>query len=134
MINRTFNRKYKRTYLGGSKQEETRRFLEVQGTKEDNSECDWLKYGRMLSDYLDDRLNVLLSWKEVMKIGAMVFAVITVLVTTINVVAAGVFFGIALLFKLIEWRMKKTEVVWLGEYRFSLEIINENAGIPMLFT
>ena len=55
--------KYRRTYIGGSKKKETELFIKVQGTKEDNSDCDWLEYRRLLKVYLDDVLLVLSSWK-----------------------------------------------------------------------
>jgi hypothetical protein len=65
MINRTFNKKnYRRTYIGGSKQKEMRIFTKVQGKADDNSECDWLEYRRILMQYFDDVWNVLDSWKE----------------------------------------------------------------------
>jgi hypothetical protein len=68
MINRTFeNLKLKRTYIGGSKERELEIFLKVQGNSEDNSDCDWLEYHRILVQYFDDILHVVLSWKYVMK-------------------------------------------------------------------
>lgn len=56
--------KYRRTYIGGSKKKEIEIFLKAQGTKEDNSDCDWLEYRRLLNTYLGDILLVLDSWKE----------------------------------------------------------------------
>jgi len=64
MIDRTFAKyKYRRTYIGGSKKDEMRTFTKVQGRAEDNSDCDWFEYRRILSEYYDDVLNVLFSWK-----------------------------------------------------------------------
>lgn len=57
-------KKYRRTYIGGSKKKETEIFLKVQGTKNDNSDCDWLEYRRLLQTYLKDVITVLSSWKE----------------------------------------------------------------------
>ena len=65
MIDRTFNeKKYHRTYIGGSKQKEKRIFTKVQGKADDNSECDWFEYRRILMQYFDDVWNVLDSWKS----------------------------------------------------------------------
>jgi hypothetical protein len=65
MIDRTFNeKKYRRTYIGGSKQKEMRIFTKVQGKADDNSECDWLEYRRIIMQYFDDIWNVLDSWKS----------------------------------------------------------------------
>jgi hypothetical protein len=64
MIDRAFKEnKYYRTYIGGSKQKEMRIFTKVQGKADNNSECDWLEYRRILTQYFDDVLNVLFSWK-----------------------------------------------------------------------
>ena len=64
MINRTFSeKKYRRTYIGGSKEKEAKIFTKVQGRADDNSECDWLEYRRILTQYFDDIWNILDSWK-----------------------------------------------------------------------
>ena len=55
--------KFRRTYIGGSKKKELEIFMKVQGTKEDNSECDWLEYWRILKTYADDVIHVLNSWR-----------------------------------------------------------------------
>ena len=57
--------KFRRTYIGGSKKKELEIFLKVQGTKEDNSECDWLEYRRILKTYIEDVIHVLNSWRTV---------------------------------------------------------------------
>lgn len=59
----TMKSKYRRTYIGGSKKKENEIFLKVQGTKEDNSDCDWLEYRRLLKIYRDDILLIFDSWK-----------------------------------------------------------------------
>jgi hypothetical protein len=65
MIDKTFEKyKYRRTYIGGSKKDEMRTFTKVQGRADDNSQCDWFEYRRILSQYYDDVLNVLFSWKN----------------------------------------------------------------------
>lgn len=60
----TVENKYRRTYIGGSKKKEDEIFLKVQGTKEDNSDCDWIEYRRLLQIYKKDVFLVLSSWKQ----------------------------------------------------------------------
>ena len=55
--------KFKRTYIGGSRERELEIFMRVQGSKEDNSDCDWLEYRRVLKTYVDDVIHVLNSWR-----------------------------------------------------------------------
>jgi hypothetical protein len=87
MINRTFKEnKYSRTYIGGSKQREAKIFTKVQGKADDNSECDWLEYRRILSQYYDDVLNVLLSWKTLTKYISLVVLVASILFLHIHVI------------------------------------------------
>jgi len=63
----TVENKYRRTYIGGSKKKENEIFLKVQGIKEDNSDCDWLEYRRLLKIYKDDIFHVFDSWKQTLQ-------------------------------------------------------------------
>jgi len=64
MINITFDKyKFFRTYINGSRKNEIEAFLRVQGTKDDNSECDWFEYGALMQFYFRDLLNVIRTWK-----------------------------------------------------------------------
>jgi len=80
MIIRNFEgKKYRRTYIGGTKEKEFEIFLNVQGTKEDNSECDWLEYRRIFTEYFNDKLHVLLSWKTLMLELSYFFLILSIL-------------------------------------------------------
>jgi len=132
MIHRKFdNLKFTRTYIGGSKQRENELFLEVQGTKEDNSECNWLEYRRMLKEYCDDKLNILLSWILVTKNLRLIFAALGALALGINVVATIVIFVVAASFHGMYWYLKGLEARRLMEYNFSLDIINQETGLTL---
>lgn len=123
--------KFKRTYIGGSKREENRKFLEVQGTAEDNSECNWFEYRRMLKEYCDDRLNILVSWIYVVKYLTILTAIIGALVVGVNVYAAAIIFGVAAIVKLAHQYLKSVEQKRLSEYGFSLDIINRETGLVL---
>jgi len=132
MIHRKFNSlKFRRTYIGGSKREENRMFLEVQGTKEDNSECDWFEYRRMLKEYCDDKLNILLSWKLVVKNLILVLAIIGALLVGVNIYVAAIIFGVAGLIKIVHLYLKSVEQKKLSVYSISLEIINRETGVVL---
>lgn len=132
MIHRKFNGlKFKRTYIGGSKQEELKSFQEVQGTKEDNSECNWLKYRRMLMHYLDDTLNIILSWKLILSIFRIVFAVLALLVLFISPITSFIILGLSVFSHLSIMGLKKRENRLLSEYDFSLNIINQETGLSL---
>ena len=71
MINKTFiNNKYCRTYIGGSKLKELEIFLKVQNIKNKSNNCNWLEYRKILTAYIEDKLHILFSWKQLLhKIG-----------------------------------------------------------------
>jgi hypothetical protein len=58
--------KFKRTYLGGSKEKKLQIFMQVQNT-DGNGTCDWLEYRRILFPYLADELHVNFSRSVVSK-------------------------------------------------------------------
>ncbi len=132
MIHRKFNNlKFSRTYIGGSKKEEARIFAEVQGTKEDNSECKWLEYRRILKEYCDDKLNILLSWREVSGKLRIVFAVLALLVSYSQPAVGFSLLAVASIFHALYWYLKRLEIKRLSEYNFSLNIINEQTGLSL---
>jgi len=132
MIYRKFNNlKFTRTYIGGSKERENQLFLEVQGTKEDNSECNWIEYRRMLKEYSDDKLNILTSWVVVVKYIMLGLAGFGAGVAGVNIFAALLIFGVAGVFKLLHIHLKSVEQKRLTEYDFSLDIINRETGLTL---
>lgn len=132
MINREFNElKFKRTFIGGSKQEELKMFADIQGTKEDNSECNWFEYRRMFMQYCDDILNIILSWKYVVGILRIVFAILSLLISITNPVIGLIVLLIAAIFHVSFWHLKNLELKKLSEYNFSLDIINQQTGFTL---
>jgi len=132
MIHRKFNGlKFKRTYIGGSKHRELEIFTEVQGTKEDNSECNWLEYRRLLMTYCDDVLNIILSWKYVSGILRIVFAGLTVLVSFMNPTVSIFVLGVSAIFHFLHIYFKNKEMKRLSEYNFSLDTINQQTGLAL---
>lgn len=132
MIHRKFsNLKFSRTYIGGSKKEELRIFAEVQGTKEDNSECNWLEYRRYFMEYCDDKLNILLTWREVSEKLRIVFAALALFLSYFQPVLGIVFLGVAGIFHILFWHLKNLEARRLSEYNFSLNTINNQTGLDL---
>jgi len=135
MINKTFEgKKYWRTYIGGSKEQELAIFLKVQGTKEDNSECDWFEYRRILSEYIDDNLHVLVSWKILtQKIG------IILLVSSLLFLKLPIIFftliGLSLVFMGIHIVLKSRQDKKLSDFDMCLSItldeIRKTTGLEL---
>jgi len=132
MINRKFSGlKFKRTYIDGSKQRELDIFLKIQGTKEDNSECNWLEYRRLLIEYYDDILNIILSWKYVSGILKIVFAGLAVLVSFVNPITSLFILAMSAIFYFLHIYFKNKEMKRLFEYNFSLDTINQQTGLAL---
>jgi hypothetical protein len=135
MINKTFEgKKYRRTYIGGSKEQELAIFLKVQGTKEDNSECDWFEYRRILSEYINDNLHVLVSWKILtQKIG------IILLISSILFLKLPIIFftliGLSMVFMAIHVILKLRQDKKLSDYDMCLTItlgeIRKETGLEL---
>jgi len=124
MIHRKFNKlKFKRSYVGGSKQRELEIFAEVQGTKEDNSEVNWLEYRRVFTQYSDDVLNIILSWKLVMTKLSIGFLILTALALLINPVLAVIGLLLSVASRLTAQYFKKKESKSMSMYDYSLNII-----------
>ena len=132
MIHRKFDGlKFRRTFIGGSKQQELKKFAEVQGAKEDNSECNWLEYRRIFMQYFDDKLNILLSWRYVVGILRVVFAVLALLLSLANPIVGLVILGLAAGFHGAHWHLKGLETKRLSVYNFSLDMINQQTGLSL---
>ena len=136
MVHRTFdNLKFKRTYIGGSKQRENETFSKVQGNKEDNSECDWLEYRRILTQYFDDQLNVILSWCLVLKNLSFALAIIAVIAMFINTYISFSILFISIIVRGLYVYLKKKESKKLFFYNYSLDVtlneIREQTGLEL---
>ena len=132
MIHRKFKkRKFVRTYIGGSKAEELRMFTDVQGTKEDNSECNWLEYRRLLMEYCNDVLNVIVTWVDALKKLRVIFAVLALLISVKSLGFGMVFLLLAAASHAIHWHLKCLELKRLSEYNFSLDTINQQTGLTL---
>ena len=123
--------KFKRTYIDGSKQKELKRFKDVQGTKEDNSECNWIEYRKMLKQYLDDRLNIILSWKYLSGILRISFLIFALLISIISISIGTFILFVSVIFHLLFWYFKCLEQKRLSEYNFSLNIIDQQTGLNL---
>lgn len=124
MIYREFNKlKFKRTYIGGSKQNELKIFNDVQGTMEDNSDCDWFKFRKLLTQYLDDILNIVLSWEYVLSLLSIIFIIIAVLVSIINPYFSIPILSLSLIFQLISQYLKYLVRKKLSEYDFMFNLL-----------
>jgi hypothetical protein len=91
--------KFCRTYIGGSKKKEAEIFIKVQGTKEDNSECDWLEYRKLLKTYLDDVILVLDSWRTTCRNESYVMLFIAMLYMKVPILFYG-FIGLGVLLQI----------------------------------
>jgi hypothetical protein len=126
MIERTFeNLKFKRTYIGGSKLRENETFLKVQGNNEDNSDCDWLEYRRILMQYFDDILHVTMSWKLVTQHISIATMLIAIYLLFQNVYAFAVVQLISTAFYMSYLYFRNKERKRLLDYNFSLDLTLE---------
>lgn len=134
MIYREFNKlKFKRTYIGGSKQKELKILNDVQGTMEDNSDCNWFEFKNLLIQHLDDILNIILSWEYIFNILRIVFIIIAVFISTINPYFSIPILLLSIIFHFTFQYLKYRERKKLSEYDFILNIltteINKQTGI-----
>lgn len=114
--------KYRRTYIGGSKKKEDEIFLRVQGTKADNSDCDWLEYRRMLKLYLDDVLLVLRSWKSLFLRESYAMLIISLLWMKQPVVFYA-FIGLGVLCQIAYFIFKQKEKRFIKAFNMSQTIL-----------
>jgi len=84
-INRIFDDyKFKRNYIGGSKKREKELFDETQSDEKTGREVDWIKYRKLLIDHFDDKLNVIFSWRILLKNIAIILAIISLIMLYIK--------------------------------------------------
>jgi hypothetical protein len=132
MIHRKFNKlKFKRTYIGGSKKRELEIFASVQGAKEDNSECDWFEYRRILMRYCDDILNVILSWKTVLNVMRHAFLILGILIAFMNSTYAIIAAIISFVAYMLYLSQTNKEMKTLAQYGFALDVINRETGVEL---
>lgn len=132
MIHRKFNKlKFRRTYIGGSKQRELEIFASVQGTKEDNSECDWFEYRRLLMQYCDDILNIILSWTTVLNVLRYAFLSLGILLAFVNPTFAIISVIISFITYMVFLFQKNKEMKTLSQYGFALDVINHETGVNL---
>jgi hypothetical protein len=132
MIYRKFNKlKFKRTYIGGSKKRELEIFASVQGTKEDNSECDWFEYRRLLMNYCDDILNIIITWKTVSNVLRHAFLVLGILIAFTNPTYAIVIAIISFVAHILYLSQTNKEMKTLAQYGFALDVINRETGVEL---
>jgi hypothetical protein len=120
MIERTFTeKKYRRTYIGGSKQKEKRIFTNVQGRAEDNSQCDWFEYRRILTQYFDDVWNVLDSWKTLTENISSAIMIIAILFLHTDVVFYPIL-GLSILVRIVSFILTLKIEKHLNNYNMCL--------------
>jgi len=135
MIIRNFEgKKYWRTYIGGSKEKELKTFLEVQGTKEDNSECDWLEYRRIFTTYFNDVLHVLLSWQDLVRKLSILTVVLIVLSFKIQILFF-ILIGVLIVLQITRLNLKLRQVRHSRNYDLGLDIalseIHKKTGLHL---
>ena len=108
MIDRTFLKyKFFRTFIGGgSKKHELEIFKKVQGSKEDNSDCDWFEYRRIFIQYFDDLLNVIFSWKILLKNLSYIFAILPIFLLSKSPLISIIIFLISIIFQILYLYLK----------------------------
>jgi len=122
MIIRNFEgKKYLRTYVGGSREKELETFLKVQGTKEDNSECDWLEYRRIFTAYFNDVLHVLLSWQDLVRKLSILTVILCALFFKIQIVFF-ILIGILIVLQIVQINLKLRQSRHANNYDLGLDI------------
>lgn len=125
-INRIFdNYKFKRTYIGGSKKSEKQMFDETQSDEKTGRDVNWFEYRKLLINHFDDKLNVIFSWRILLKNIAIILAIVSLIslyFKNINLFVGLVILSI--LSQLISIYLKKKENKEMGGYDFCLTITN----------
>jgi hypothetical protein len=116
--------KYRRTYIGGSKKKEDEIFLKVQGTKEDNSDCDWIEYRRLLKTYKDDVLLVMGSWKQTLHYESYIMLFMALLWMKYSTLVY-VSIGLGVLFQIAYLIIKNKENKKLRQFDMCITILHE---------
>lgn len=117
MIIRTFNKlKFKRTYIGGSKEKENEIFLKTQGVANDFSDCDWFEFRRICVHQFDDKLNVIYSWKYITSVLFIISSIYTSY--SFNILFCIITFILGLIFLIL----RHYQQIQLRGYDFALGI------------
>jgi len=125
MIYKEFNKlKFKRTYIGGSKKIENKLLTDAQGILEDNSDCNWVEFEKLLIQYLDDILNIILSWKYIFNALRFFFIITVIPVSFINLYFSILVFLISIIFHLTFHYFKYVERKKLFEYNFIINFLS----------
>ena len=120
MIERIFDeKKYRRTYIGGSKEKEAKIFTKVQGRADDNSECDWLEYRRILTQYFDDIWNILDSWKTLTENISSAIMILGILFLHNDVVFYPLI-GLSIIVRIVSFKLKLKIEKHLNNYNMCL--------------
>lgn len=135
MIVRNFEgRKYHRTYIGGTQKKELETFLDVQGTKEDNSECDWLEYRRIFTEYFNDKLHVLLSWKMLMQELSYLTLILAIVLFKYQILFF-MFIGMGIIFQIVGYflssRIKRHSINYDLGLSITLSEIQKQTGLQL---
>ena len=70
--------KFKRSYIGGTKQSESNLFDVVQDVKNDYENVDYIKYREMLIHYGNDILHIMISYELVLKHISIALSLLTI--------------------------------------------------------
>lgn len=128
MINKIFKGyKFRRTYIGGSKQVEADWFEIIGGVKKDASDCDWVEYKRLLTLHFDDLLHVLLTWKDITLKISLGLLVVGVLIFKF-LIPFFIIIGFSLIFMIIHLIFKNKEKNKLLEYNLCITVSNFKIG------
>jgi len=123
MINITFNnRKYCRTYINGSKKNELKLFKLIQGVNEDNSDCNWFEYRRMLLTYINDILHIIVSWRILINnisVIALIFIILSLKIQLISLTLI----GLTLILRITYHYLTYIEKRRINEYSMCMSIM-----------
>lgn len=124
MINKEFkNLKFRRTYIDGSKKKEQKKFNDVQKIDSDNSEYNLFEYRRILTHYINDKLNIIFSWRYVTGKLVIILLPLTLLMSIINFNFAVIILILNFILYIINEIIKHNEKKMLLNYDFSLIIL-----------
>ena len=113
--------KFYRTYIGGSKKKELEAFLKVQGTKDDNSECDWMEYSVLLQIHFEDILHVIQSWK-IMTFRLSFILLILSIVFFNSVLAFSAIMAFSIILMVLHFKLKQRQIRNMGYFQLCISI------------
>jgi len=131
MITRNYNHlKLYRTYIGNSKKEEKRRFLNVQGIKKgqfsENSKIDWLEFRRLAITNFEDIIYVTFSRKFVAQISSYIFIFISSFMIFSEIkFLFFICFGLSILLQAFFQYFKYRERIEISNYNIIITLTNK---------